>query len=102
MADFFSQDIKYLSGVGPKKKEILSRELGIDTYGGLVEYYPYKYVDRSRIYPIANMSGEMPYVQIRGTMIRAEDRNATWRTSLTEQDLLTSYGSSVDSMLTKV
>ena len=42
MADFFSQDIKYLSGVGPKKKEILARELGIDTYGGLVEHYPYK------------------------------------------------------------
>ena len=48
MADFFSQDIKYLSGVGPKKKEILARELGIDTYGGLVEHYPYKYVDRDK------------------------------------------------------
>ena len=78
MADFFSQDIKYLSGVGPKKKEILSRELGIETYGGLVEYYPYKYVDRSRIYPIANMLGEIPYVQIRGT-IRSWDVYDTGR-----------------------
>ena len=68
MADFFSQDIKYLSGVGPKKKEILARELGIDTYGGLVEHYPYKYVDRSKVYTIGSMSGEMPYVQIRGTI----------------------------------
>lgn len=60
------QDIKYLQGVGPKKKEMLSKELGINTYGDLLEHYPYKYVDRSRIYAIREITGEMPYVQIKG------------------------------------
>ena len=64
--DFLSQDITYLPGVGPKKKAVLARELGIETYAGLLEYYPYKYVDRSRVYRICQMEGEMPYVQICG------------------------------------
>ena len=68
MSDFLSQDIKFLSGVGPKKKDILTRELGLETFGDLAEYYPYKYVDRSKVYPIASLSGEMPYVQICGTI----------------------------------
>ena len=58
----------YLAGVGPKKKDILSRELGIETFGDLLEHYPYKYVDRSHVYAIRDMSGEMPYVQIKGTI----------------------------------
>ena len=64
--DFLSQDITYLPGVGPKKKAVLAKELGIETYAGLLEYYPYKYVDRSRVYRICQMEGEMPYVQICG------------------------------------
>jgi len=76
--DFLSQDIMYLTGVGPKKKAILSKELGIQTYGDLLEYYPYKYVDRSRVYAISELSGEMPYVQIRGT-IRSWDIYDTGR-----------------------
>ena len=59
----------YLSGVGPKRKDLLSRELGMETYGDLMEHYPYKYVDRSRIYAISEMTGDMPYVQIQGRII---------------------------------
>ena len=59
----------YLSGVGPKRKDLLSHELGMETYGDLMEHYPYKYVDRSRIYAISEMTGDMPYVQIRGRII---------------------------------
>ncbi|MDD6493919.1 MAG: ATP-dependent DNA helicase RecG [Bacteroidales bacterium] len=69
---FFSQDIKFLSGVGPKKRDILAREAGIETFGDLIEYYPYKYIDRSRIYAIREMCGEMPYVQIRGSILSWE------------------------------
>lgn len=58
----------YLSGVGPKKKDILSKEVGINTFGDLMEYYPYKYVDRSHVYAISEMAGDMPYVQIKGTI----------------------------------
>lgn len=66
MTSITEQDIMYLPGVGPRRKEILSKELGISTYRDLLEYYPYKYVDRSRIYRIAEISPDMPFVQIRG------------------------------------
>ncbi len=59
----------YLPGVGPKKKTLLSNDIGVNTYGDLLEYYPYKYVDRSRIYTIREMTGEMPYVQAVGRIL---------------------------------
>lgn len=58
----------YLPGVGPKRKEILISQLNIKTWGDLIEYYPYKYVDRSRVYPIRELSGDMPLVQIKGAI----------------------------------
>lgn len=58
----------YLPGVGPKRKEILASQLNIKTWGDLIEYYPYKYVDRSRVYPIRELSGDMPLVQIKGAI----------------------------------
>lgn len=53
--DILSQDIMYLPGVGPKRKEILSKELGITTYRDLLEYFPYKYVDRTKVYLISEL-----------------------------------------------
>ena len=72
MLDLLSQDIMYLPGVGPKKKEILSRELGIQTWRDLLEHYPYKYVDRSRIYRISEIEADMPFVQLRGRILSYE------------------------------
>ena len=69
MLNILDQDVMYLPGVGPKKKEILSKELGIQTWRDLLEHFPYKYVDRSRIYSISEISGDMPFVQIRGRML---------------------------------
>ena len=69
MLNILDQDVMYLPGVGPKKKEILSKELGTQTWRDLLEHYPYKYVDRSRIYRISEISGDMPFVQIRGRML---------------------------------
>lgn len=69
MLNILDQDVMYLPGVGPKKKEILSKELGIQTWRDLIEHFPYKYVDRSRIYRISEISGDMPFVQIRGRML---------------------------------
>lgn len=69
MLNILDQDVMYLPGIGPKKKEILSKELGIQTWRDLLEHYPYKYVDRSRIYRISEISGDMPFVQIRGRML---------------------------------
>ena len=63
----------YLSGVGPKRKDLLSKELGLNTWRDLLEYYPYKYVDRSRIYTINEMDGNMPFVQIKGRILSFEE-----------------------------
>ena len=64
--NILSQDIKYLQGVGPNRALLLANELGIKTVGDLLGYYPYKYVDRSRIYQISEIDGNMPYVQLCG------------------------------------
>ena len=59
--------------MGPKRKDILNRELHIQTWGELLEYYPYKYVDRSRIYTIIELSVDMPFVQIKGKILSFEE-----------------------------
>ncbi|MBQ0023759.1 MAG: ATP-dependent DNA helicase RecG [Prevotellaceae bacterium] len=66
------QDIKYLQGVGPNRSALLASELGITTVGDLLAYYPYKYVDRSRIYKISDIDGNMPYVQLCGQILSFE------------------------------
>lgn len=60
MNSILDQDIMFLPGVGPKKKEILSKELGINSYSDLLEYYPYKYVDRSKVSTSANSMPTCP------------------------------------------
>ena len=70
--DILGQDIKYLPGVGPNRKKMLSNELGIETYGDLLEYYPYKYVDRSKVYTIHELTGDMPFVQVIGKILSFE------------------------------
>ncbi len=72
MTDILQQDIMYLPGVGPNRKKMLSKELGIETYGDLLEYYPYKYVDRSKVYAIHELSGDMPFVQVVGRILSFE------------------------------
>lgn len=67
-----SQDIKYLQGVGPRRAELLEKELGIKTVNDLLTYYPYKYVDRSHIYKISDIDGNMPYVQLCGQILSIE------------------------------
>lgn len=75
MTDFLQQDIQYLPGVGPRRMELLKRELGIASVGNLLEYYPYKYVDRSKIYTISELSGEMPFMQIKAHILSFEEFN---------------------------
>ena len=63
----------YLPGMGPRRKDIFNKELDIHTWGDLLEYYPYKYVDRSRIYTIDELRGDMPFVQIKGRILSYEE-----------------------------
>lgn len=72
MMNILDQDIKFLPGVGPNRKKMLSNELGIETYGDLLEYFPYKYVDRSKVYTIHELTGDMPYVQVVGHILSFE------------------------------
>ena len=73
MYDFLQQDIKFLPGVGPKRKEILSKELGINTFGDLLEYYPYKYVDRTHVYTIRELTPDMAFVQVVGEVLSFDE-----------------------------
>ncbi|MBN2632906.1 MAG: ATP-dependent DNA helicase RecG [Bacteroidales bacterium] len=68
MIDFLDTDIKFLQGVGPKRAELLNSELNIFTYRDLLFYFPYKYVDRTRFYTIAELDPDLPFVQIKGTI----------------------------------
>ena len=63
----------FLPGVGPHRKEILEKELGIKSWADLLEYYPYKYIDRSRIYTISELNADMPFVQIKATILSYEE-----------------------------
>lgn len=72
MSDILSQDIQFLPGVGPNRKKILQTELGISTFGDMLMNFPYKYVDRSRLYTVRELTGDMPFVQIRGRILSFE------------------------------
>ena len=69
MIDLSVRDIKYLAGVGPQRADLLEKELGIRSFKDLLYYFPYKYVDRSRIYTINEIDGNMPYIQLRGEVL---------------------------------
>ena len=72
MTDLLGQDIMYAPGVGPKRKEMLSTELGIQTFGQMLEYYPYKYVDRRHVYRISELLESMSFVQVKGRILSFE------------------------------
>lgn len=72
MYDLASRDIKYLTGVGPQRASLLGKELGIYTLHDLLYYFPYKYVDRSRIYAIHEIDASMPYIQLKGEIVSFE------------------------------
>ena len=70
--DLSYQDIKFLPGVGPKKAVLFNDELGIRSAEDLLRYYPYKYVDRSRFYYLHEINEEMPFIQVKGQILRFE------------------------------
>lgn len=72
MFDLTTRDIKYLPGVGPNKAAILNKELEIFSLHDLLYYFPYKYVDRSRLYYVHEIDGAMPYIQLKGQILSFE------------------------------
>ncbi len=61
---FFDTPVEYLKGVGPQRAALLNKELGIFTFGDLLQHYPFRYEDRTRFYTIAELKEEMPAVQL--------------------------------------
>ena len=57
-------EIQYLGGVGPKRAALLRSELGVETVGDLVRLYPFRYIDRSTFHRIADLTPDMPFVQV--------------------------------------
>jgi len=66
MANSFDTNIQFLSGVGPRRAALFSKELGVATVGDLLAYYPFRYIDRSRFWAIRETHPDMGYVQLRG------------------------------------
>ncbi len=72
MSNFLDTPIEYLKGIGPQRGDMLKKELRIFTYNDLVTFYPFRYVDRSKFYKIKDITEELPYVQLKGKIIRTE------------------------------
>lgn len=66
--DYLQTPVEFLKGVGPKRAELLRSELNVHTFGDLLNYYPFRYVDRSRIFKIREIESDLAYVQLRGTI----------------------------------
>ena len=72
MFDIRSFDIKFVPGIGPNRAAILNKELNIYSLYDLLYYFPYKHIDRSRIYTIREIDGNMPFIQLRGQILSFE------------------------------
>jgi ATP-dependent DNA helicase RecG len=70
--DLLDTPVEYLKGVGPKRAELLRKELGVATYIDLLTYYPFRYVDRSRFLKISEVVNDTAYIQVRGKVAGAQ------------------------------
>lgn len=72
MRGFFDTPVEYLKGVGPQRSALLNKELNIFTFGDLIQYYPFRYEDRTKFYRISELTEEMPHVQVKGKITGKE------------------------------
>ena len=71
---FLETPIEYLKGVGPMRAELLKKELHIFSFSDLLCYYPFRYIDRSVIHKVAELNADMPYIQLKGKIVRFEEK----------------------------
>ncbi|MBQ8055523.1 MAG: ATP-dependent DNA helicase RecG, partial [Paludibacteraceae bacterium] len=69
MYELDSTDLQFLPGMGPKRAAMLNTEVDIHTFRDLLYYFPYKYIDRSKIYTISEITSAVPYIQLKGKII---------------------------------
>ena len=70
--DGLNMDIQFLPGVGPKRAELIGKELGISTVGELLRLYPFRYIDKSSFVRIADARPDMAYIQIKAKVLRVD------------------------------
>ncbi|MBU6119322.1 ATP-dependent DNA helicase RecG [Hymenobacter siberiensis] len=70
---FFNTRLEFLRSVGSlQRAQLLGKELGLFTYGDLIQRYPFRYLDRTQVYKVADLNDDLPYVQVRG-MLRGKE-----------------------------
>ena len=70
MSTILDSDIKFLPGVGPKRAELLSSELNIKCFRDMLFFFPFRYIDRTKIYSISEVESSMSFIQLRGKITR--------------------------------
>jgi len=90
--DLLKTPVEYLKGVGPKRAELLKNEAGIFVFSDILEYYPFRYVDRSKFYTTSEISADMPFIQLRG-FIKGMEAHGKPRTTRITAFLTDSSGS---------
>ncbi len=70
MSNILDSDIKYLPGIGPKRAELLASELNIRTFREMLYFFPFRYLDRTKIYSISEIDPDMSHIQLRGRIVR--------------------------------
>ena len=71
--ELLSTSIDFLKGVGPARADLLKKELNIFTYRDLLYYFPFRYIDKSKVFKVSDLHSDLPFVQIKGKIIRFED-----------------------------
>jgi ATP-dependent DNA helicase RecG len=72
MPSFFDTRIEFIKGVGPQKAALIGAELGLFTYGDLIQHYPFRYEDRTKFYPIEEVHADLSFVQVKGKIRKME------------------------------
>jgi len=70
--DILDTPIEYLKGVGPKRADVLKKEINVFTFYHLLNYFPFRYVDRSKFYSINDINSDAAYIQIKGKIISVQ------------------------------
>ena len=68
MSNFFNTRLEFLRNVGAQRAQLLGKELGLFTYGDLIQRYPFRYIDRTQFYNIVDLHDDLPYVQVKGVL----------------------------------
>ncbi len=85
MSELSTKDIKFLAGVGPKKAELLKKEMEISSFEDVLYYFPYRYIDRSKYYKIKELTSSSSYIQIKGKITQMERQGEVRKQRLSAQ-----------------